>query len=238
MKLKKIIQIFLIVSGYLFSVNVFADSNLSLSAKLLSSNWEGTNKDSATDFDTTEGGQLGFNIAYQNGRFYTGLNFQGGDYKFDGNAPDQITRTGRQSFTDTTVEHAQFDLIFGYYFWERISLFIDLKSVENKWQNTNQKQNYSGIGFGGSGIWPISSNWSIYGSVGFVPAGKVEANNVEVGDGVSSAFEVGGIYNITQNNRLSFGAKFQTLNYEFDSGDEQENTMNGLFVGYSYIFKI
>ena len=238
MKLKKIIQIFLIVGSYSFSINAFADSNLSLSAKLLASNWEGTNKDSGTDFDTTEGGQLGFNIAYQTGRFYTGLNFQGGDYKFDGDAPDQITLLGRQSFTDTTVEHAQFDLIFGYYFWERISLFIDLKSVENKWQGTNQKQSFSGIGLGGSGIWPLNSNWSIYGSVGLVPAGKVEANNVDVGDGVSSAFEVGGIYSITQNSRLSFGAKFQTLNYEFDSGDEQENTINGLFVGYSYIFKI
>ena len=238
MKLKKIIQIFLITSGYILSVNAFADSNLILSAKLLGSNWEGNNQNSDTDFDTTEGGQLGFNIAFQKGNFYTGLNFQGGDYKFEGNAPDQITNLGRLSFTDTTVEHAQLDLIFGYYFWKRISLFIDIKSVENKWEDTNQKQTFTGIGFGGSGVWPLNPNWSVYGSVGVVPAGKVEANNVEVGDGVSSAFEVGGIYNITQNNRLSFGAKFQTLNYEFDSGDEQENTINGLFVGYSYIFQL
>lgn len=239
MKLKKIILISLTIGGYLYSANVFADSSLSLSVKLLSSNWEGSNKTSTpTDFDATEGGQLGFNVAYQKGSFYTGLNFQGGEYKFGNNAPDQITASGVTQFpANTTVEHGQFDLIFGYYFWERISLFVDIKSITNKWKNTDQEQTYTGIGVGASGIWSLGNNWNIYGSIGFVPSGNVQANGSDVGDGTSAAFEVGGTYNINASNRVNFGAKFQSLVYEFDSGDEQTNKMNGLFVGYSYIFQ-
>ena len=227
----------MLISACLIANTARANGNtsLNLGVKLLGANWEGNNENSGTEFDTTEGGQLGINIAFQKGSFYAGISMQGGEYQFDNNAPDQVTSSGTQSFSNVKIRHRELDLIAGYFFWDRISLFLDIKGIGYKWDNNDHEQTFAGIGLGTSGFWPVSENWALYGSAGFVPSGDVEANGTKVGDGSSGALEFGAMFNINESNRLTFGLKSSAQTYKFDSGDKQKHKMNGVFVGYSYV---
>ncbi len=237
MKITKTYLILLLGSIFLYSLNAQADGDLSLSlgVKLLGANWSGHNQNSDTDF-SAGGTQFGLNAALQKGRFYTGLNLQSGEYTFDDNAPDQVSKSGSQSYSNVKIKHSEVDLIAGYFFWKHISLFLDIKGFGNQWDNNDYKLGFSGIGLGASGMWPLSKRWSLYGSFGFVPSGKLEANNEKIGSGSSAAIEFGSIFSFNASNRLTLGLKQQSRTYKFDSGDQQEHKMNGIFLGYSHLF--
>ena len=232
---KKIIWAFgislLLLSG------AHAESNLSLGVVLNASDWSGDNGPGQTSFDSDGGGQLGFSISYSKQRFYTGLSLQGGDYQFDNTGPKQFTSSGNVETQNVKVSHSDFDLLAGYYFWEKISLFVDLKAVSSKWQNNDYEQNFSGLGLGVSGYHPINNKWTLYGSWGFV-GGKIEETkgNIELGDAVSNAFIFGANYTLSKNDRLNMGLKIRNYLFEYDDGSEQEYSLNGLFVGYNHVF--
>jgi len=231
-----IISMALVISAISFNVQAKGDMGLSLGVKLLGTNWQGNNQQSDTTFDTTEGGQFGFNIGFQKAKFYTGLSFQGGEYTFKDEAPDQVTPIGSFPSSNVIISRGEFDLLAGYFFWEHISLFVDLKSISNTWSDTGYQQRFTGFGLGASGFWPLSKKWSLYGSVGFVPIGQVETSGSNIGDGTSGALEFGGAFHFNQRNRLTFGLKAQSQTYNYDSGDKTESRLNGVFVGYNHIF--
>jgi len=229
----------LITCSLLFIDAVQAEDNasLTLGIKIHGVNQEGENRNRGTDFDSTSAGQFALNAAFQKGRFYTGLSLQSGDYKFENTGPDLHFASGLAlPSANATIKHSEVDLIAGYFFWEHVSLFLGIKGIEDKWENVDYKQNFGGFGLGVSGIWPIAARWHAYGALGFLPFGRVEANDTEVGDGKSSALELGTVFHITPQDHLSLGLKFSSQTYDFDSGDTQERRTGGIFLGYSHAF--
>jgi hypothetical protein len=254
MNTKHVIASCLLLAAGALAPTAHAQHSLGLGVKLLGSTWKGENVESGNDFESTDGAQLGFNLVYQYNRFYTGFNFQGGDYKFKDDAPDQIsksddvyTTTSLQSGEDVKVNRGEADILIGYYFFPKVSFFLDLKSITSEWKDgdpdtENYANQFIGVGLGVSGFIPLNDNWMLFGSFGFVPNGTIRqtkgGDNDDIGNGNSGALEFGGIYNFNRNNRLNFGLKSQWQNYEFDDPDrsEQKHQVGSLFIGYNYLF--
>ena len=228
-----------LIIGLGLSQTVSAEQRLSLGVKLLAAGWEGDNGSSLSEFESDRGGQLAFNIAYSNDRFYTGLNLQGGNYDFTNRAPDQFNSTGRVPVGTARVEQNDFDLLFGYYIWPRVSIFADIKAVGNRWSNNGYEQNFVGLGLGISGYFPQGDDWTIYGSLGVVGEGDIkDRNDTVVGEGSSSALEVGLVRKLDANNFLNMGAKFRNWAFEHNNGTSQDYSVNALFFGYTHSFTL
>jgi len=230
---------------FILLVNIFvltpanADQHITIGAKLLGAGWQGDNGSVAGSFNSDEGGQLAFSAAYSQDKFYTALSLQSGDYKFKGTAPDQFTQSGRVSVSNTSIEHREFDLLAGYYFWDHVSLFVDLKNVNNVWANNNYEQDFSGLGFGVTGFIPLKGDFTLFGSAGFVGRGDIkDSSDVKVGKGSSGALEVGAVYQLAQNGSLNFGLRFRSYNFEYLDNTKQDYSINALFVGYNHSFTL
>lgn len=252
MKTKNITVSFLLLTASLISHTAAAQNpmSLGLGVKLLGSQWKGDNVDSDTTFESTNGGQFGLNLVFQRGRFYTGFNFQSGNYKFKDDAPDQISKTDsvytKTPVQDITIKRGEADLLVGYYFWPKISLFLDIKSISSVWDDNNKDtENYGtdfvGLGMGVSGFIPLNEKWTLFGSFGLVPKGTIKQRNGdkdEIGSGNSGALEFGSIFNITNQHRINFGLKSQWQNYKFDDNqnNEQKHQLSSVFIGYNYVF--
>lgn len=234
------LSITLLITGLIIiSSNVQANENISIGVKLLGAGWQGDNGGVAKDFESDSGGQLGFNISYNTGKFYTGLNLQGGEYEFTNGSPDQFATTGRVSSNKAKIKQNDFDLLFGYYFWPQISLFIDLKAVGNNWQSNNYEQTFSGLGLGISAYNPLNKDWTLFGSFGFIANGDIKDNNDnKVGDGSSTALELGAVYQLDDVNHLNMGIKFRNYDFEHLNNSKQEYSVNALFVGYTHTFTL
>ena len=254
MNTKKLLLNGCLLTACLLSQGAYAQHSLGLGVKLLGSTWKGENVESGNDFESTDGGQLGFNLVYQYNKLYTGFNFQGGEYKFKDDAPDQISKTG-SVYTTTSlqpgeqvkIKRSEADILVGYYFWPKVSLFLDLKVIGNEWEDDDpDTENYAnqfiGLGLGVSGFIPLGEQWMLFGSFGIVPSGTVlqtkSGDRDDIGNGTSGALEFGGIFQFNRNNRLNFGLKSQWQNYEFDdpNSSEQKHQVGSLFIGYNYLF--
>ena len=216
-----------------------AAKSIALGVSLNGAGWEGDNGSGRSDFESDRGGQFGLSFNFRNDNFYTGLTLQGGDYTFDSDAPDQFTSNGVLAVSDTEVEHSDFDLLVGYYFWPQVSLFADLKVAHSDWKNNGYEQAFIGIGFGVSGFHVINDDWLLFGSLGFVN-GDVDDDDSsgDHGDGDSSALTFGAVYQIDKDNSINFGVKWRRYLLDFDDGNEQDYTLNGLFVGYNHVFRL
>jgi len=214
-----------------------ADNSVSLGVTLNGAEWSGDNGPGRSSFSSTEGGQFGLSANVKLDRFYVGISLQGGDYDFNSDAPDQFTSNGVATASDTEVEHADLDIIAGYYFWPQVSLFVDLKGAGSKWKNNGYEQTFGGLGVGVSAFHPLNANWLLFGSLGFVNGEVEDDDDASLGDGKSSALIVGGVYSIEQDQHLNFGFRFRKYDFDFDDGNEQDYTLNGIFVGYTHIFR-
>lgn len=215
-----------------------ADSNISLGVMLNGSGWDGDNGSGRGDFNSDEGGQFGLSASYTRDRLYVGLSLQGGDYQFNGNAPTQFTSSGEVTTRNIKVSHSDFDLLAGYYFWDRVSLFLDLKAVGSEWLNNNYKQNFSGLGLGVAGFNPLNEKWTLYGSWGFVGGAIKQGDSTELGDASSTALVIGANYTLSRNNYLNMGLRFRNYEFDYDDGNQQDYSINGLFVGYNHVFEL
>ncbi len=216
---------------------VGADEPLDLvvGGRLLFSTWEANNND-GSKFDA-ENNQFGLNITLHKNRWYGGLNLQSGEYEFRSGAPDLVDANSSISDTSANIERGEADIFIGYYFWDHVSLFLDIKSVTNNWKDFDYSLNYSGLGTGVTVFYPLNDNWTLYGSLGFVPL-TIEADSNEIGDGEGSALEVGALFSISQFSNLTLSLKNQHQEYNFDNGDEQSHDIGGLMVGYNYRFEL
>ena len=214
-----------------------AAKSLSIGATINGSAWEGDNGSGNSNFESDRGGQFAFRINYRVDKFYTGLNLQGGTYDFGGDAPSQFTSRGSLTSSDVKVEHSDFDLLFGYYFWSNVSLFLDLKATHSEWRDTGYEQAFSGLGFGIAGFHPIDEKWILFGSFGFVNGDVDDDDDTSShGDGTSTALAGGAVYRIDNSNSINFGIKLRSYDLDFDDGNDQEYTINGLFFGYNHSF--
>lgn len=229
--------ILLVIFMALVAQAVEASQRVTLGVKLLGAGWKGDNGSGGTSFESSEGGQLGINAAYQNNNFYTGLSLQSGEYSFDDDAPDQFTTSGRVATSNEKVRQNDLDLLAGYYFWPKVSFFLDLKGVGNRWQSNGYEQSFGGLGLGITAHTPINQNWTIFGSLGFIGNGVVnDGDKNKVGDGKSSALEIGSVYSFNKHNSINMGLKFRSYNLKYSDGSNQDYSVNALFVGYNYTF--
>lgn len=237
--MNKKILLLLLVPGLIGMHNAMAEKRLTLGVKLLGAGWQGDNGSAGNSFNSSEGGQLGFNASFKVDRFYTGLSLQGGEYSFSGSGPDQFTPAGRVATSDVNVTQSDFDLVLGYYVWPQVSLFLDFKAVGNEWNSNNYKQSFSGLGLGASGFMPLNPRWTLYGSLGFIGNGDIKDDDKDrVGDGSSRALELGAVYSLDSSNHINMGIKFRRYNFEYLDDSDQDYTVNALFVGYNHVFDL
>lgn len=223
----------------LMSSQASADQYLTFGARLLGAGWKGDASASNAAFESDKGGQFGLNVAYRNYKFYTGLNLQKGEYQFDGNAPDKFTKAMRVPSSNVTIEQSDFDLLVGYYFWDKVSLFADIKAVTNDWLNESYSQTFVGLGLGVSGYLPMNERWTLFGSFGFIGNGEINDNDdKKVGEGNSWALEGGVVYSLNPSNHFNVGIKTRRYDFEYLDSTTQEYSINALFVGYSYNLKL
>ena len=235
---KKIIIITLLLNIF-FLHKAVADERITMGAKLLVAGWQGDNGSVSSSFNSDEGAQLAFSISYTLDKFYTGLSLQSGKYTFKSIAPDQFTSSARVSSSNNDIEHREFDLLAGYYFWDNISLFVDIKNVNNTWTNNNYQQDFGGLGFGVSGYIPVRENLTLFGSAGFVGNGDIkDTNKIKVGDGSSGALDLGAVFRLSDNSTINAGMKFRTYNFEYTDNTTQTYYVNGIFVGYNHSFTL
>jgi len=222
----------------LISLNVQAQSSLSLGISLNGTGWSGDNGAGNSTFESDKGGQLGFSLSYSRDRWYAGLSLQGGEYEFNNTAPTQFASGATQTTQNLTIKHSDFDLLAGYYVWDRISLFIDIKAVGSRWKNNGYEQGFGGLGLGIAGYNPLNENWTLYGSWGLV-GGKInEKDGSEIGNATSSAFTIGATYRLSPLDRLNMGLKLRGYQYDFDNGARQQHDLNGIFFGYNHVFEL
>lgn len=222
----------------LFSMVAQADGRLSLGVALNGISWEGDNGPGLTNFSSDSGGQFGVSASYSREKWYVGLSLQGGDYDFNNSGPTQFTSAGEVTTSNVEISHSDFDLLAGYYFWERVSLFLDLKSVTSEWQNNGYEQSFSGLGLGISAYNPLNDKWTLYGSWGVVGGDIEQGDNTELGDAKSSALVLGANYSVDATNHINMGMRLRSYEFDYDDGNQQDYDLNGLFVGYNHVFEM
>jgi hypothetical protein len=217
---------------------LWAQDSLSLGVVLNGGGWSADNGPGSNNFSSDKGGQFGVSASWAHDAYYFGLSLQSGEYQFDNTGPTRFTSSGAIATSDVSVEHSDFDLLAGYYFWDQVSLFVDLKTVSSRWNNSNYKQGFSGLGIGVAGYHPINDAWTFYGSLGFVGGDIREDGNATLGQAASSALILGANYALNKKDHLSIGFKSRSYLFDFDDGNEQEYKLNGLFFGYNHVFEL
>lgn len=203
-------------------------SQYSLGAKLLSTTWSGENPGGAKF--KSQSGQLSLEAKFQHQRWFGGLTLQGGQFEFDDTPParpDGYTAPGGEK---VKIKRGEVDLVAGYYFWPRVSLFLDAKNVGNEWLADGYKVEYSGLGLGVSGYHPLSETWSLFGSFGLVPM-NIKAEGDKVGTARRSALNVGFLYRFTSRANFTIGLQSQTQTNDYDDGTEQTQHVGALVFG-------
>ena len=211
-----------------------SDWNFVVGAKLQGAEWSGENEASNDTFDA-KAGQLRLDLRLSKGRFYSGFSFQGGEYEFDGDAPDKVFKSSRLPSSDVTIERSEVDLAFGYYVWRYVSVFVALKSMKNEWEGEGYTLEQGGAGVGMAGYRPLSKKWIFYGSLGFVKL-DLETDGTEIGTANGSALELGAMYMYSQAVNFTLSLKAQRYEYDFDEGSNQAHDINGLVFGVNYAF--
>jgi len=221
----------------LLSTTTFAHAavKFNLSVKLMDTTWSGNNSTQTENFKT-KSTQGAWGVGMQINRLYARIAVQGANFEFSDPAPNQETETTSTIDNDVTIEHGESDIIVGYYFWPKISLFADIKSVVNKRQGSNYEMAYSGLGVGVSGFHPIKQKWMIYVSSGLLLPFSVESNDKNIGEGAGFAFDGGISYTITKKFRVYLGLKIQYHELKFDNGNTQKHSRNGLYNGLQFQF--
>ncbi len=214
---------------------------LGLGGKVSLSNWKGNNNNNTSENNNSyqaDATQLGANISIAYKNFYGGLSLQGGEFDFKKGSPAQIYENGQTVLADSNkVSRSEFNLVAGYYFWPKISLFLDLKTVGYEWAQSDYSRSSYGLGFGVAGFIPLSPKWSLYGSTGLIPL-KVAAEGKNIGDGTGAALTFGAQYKITNHGHISFNSNFQHHQYTFDNEQKQAYTIGSIEFAYNYYFQL
>ena len=225
-----------IIALMVFPAYVYGAQSINLSARVIGGEWKSDAGVSGGEV-RQQSGQLGFSLAYQNDKFFTGIRLQGGNYRFTDNAPNQITSTGVQPVSASTVKHGEFDLLAGYYFFQRTAFYLDIKTTSDKWLSNDYQQNFAGLGIGVSSFYPLNKDWLLYGSFGLIGNGRLEdINKNKLADASSIAFEIGFSYTLDKHNSLGFGINQRAYTYAPLTGGTQTYSIGGLSAYYQHRF--
>jgi hypothetical protein len=232
---KRLFGLLLVLVSGMYSASVWSAENgyrFGVDVKLQPTTWEIDNK-GGTEKQSAQAGQFGFGLQGQINRFYAGISFFGGEFRFN-QPPAKPTDDGLISANSKKINRAELDLIAGYNVWSNISLFIDIKSVSNDWVGENYKLQYGGLGLGVNGHYNLSSRWSLYGTFGVVSL-NVQINGDNSGDGSATAIELGTGYKLTERINLALGIKGQEFDLNFNSGLKQTQNVGGLMLRANYV---
>jgi len=216
---------------------------ITLGARVQGGGWEGNNENSSdTSFDSDNGGTFGLRLVMQKGRLYGGISLQGGEYDFENGSPDRIFGAplplGSISDDKATIKRGEADLLVGYYFWERVSLFADIKNVTNEWQSENYSLRYTGLGFGVSGFIPLNERWTLFGTLGIVPRLNIRNDSDGIGKGTGSALEFGVVWRMLDATNMVFSLRNQHQEYDFDNDAKQTHDIGGIAIGINHRFEV
>jgi hypothetical protein len=212
------------------------DFGLDVGVELLAGGWSGKNNDSDADWDGG-GGQLGLNLSLHRSRFYTALGLRGGSYTFEEDAPEQVTATQIENQEDVQIAHSELDLAVGYYFWRHLAIFLDLQTMNRKWNNNDYEMRYAGLGGGLTGRWSLSQRWDLVGTLSLLTRTAVKGDDEEIGNVSGSGLELGAAYRPSAKHRFGVGLRFQSRTFDLDAGGKQQDRMLGLFLNYAYRFR-
>lgn len=200
-----------------------------------SNTWSGDNGTTGSEAFESETRSLGFQFSMRQGKWYAGVGFNLAEYEFEDAEPDREPVTGPSSSVNPKVGVNQFDLTGGYYVWPQVSLFVGLKSYGLDWIDQEYKVNYSGLGGGVSGFYPINNDWIFYGSLGITSV-NAQSDNEEVGSGQANTLELGFMYQLKSQTAITIGIKSQHIEVTYDNGDTQLHELGGLNVAVQHRF--
>ncbi len=226
-----LLAVMLLVPGLAAAENT---NRYSVGVNLKPSTWKGENPGNNADF-SSKSAMLSLEAKIQRGRWFGGLTLSGGEFNFSDTSPARPTGPALPVGQTVTIKRGEADLVAGYRFWERISLFIDLKNVINTWDNDNYKVEYTGLGVGASGFMPLSPQWLLFGSIGFVPM-DIKVQGDSVGSSKRSALNIGFLYRTGDRFNISLALNSQTQVNEYDDGSEQTHELGSLAIGVNATF--
>lgn len=232
------------LSTILYPVCSSADANISITpgARLLPSKWSGENKDTGESFSSSAT-NLGVNVKVQWRELYGGLSLAGGEYKFDAKdySPARPTATRILVQDPIKINRGEFDLVVGYYVWDYISVFVDIRSKSLKWQD-DYEMNYAGLGAGVTAHYNFTPKWTIFGSVGAsslnIRAKEKDVDEEDIGDGSGSAAEFGALFRLTKWINLYGTVKAQQQEYNYDNNISETHNMGSVTFGVNTVFSL
>ena len=231
--MKYVVPIFLLC--LISTSNLNAETKFDISLKILPTTWGGNNDNGDIDFESKDT-QRSLGFGFQNDNLYGRITLQGGQFGFSDPAPAQETKTERTMATNVDIDHGESDFILGYYFWRQVSLFADIKSIENNWKDSDYDMSYSGLGLGVSGFHPFSQELMLYGSFAVMLPATIESGGDNIGRVAGSTLDFGVSYRWFTQSQVFGGIKLQANDLDFDNGNNQTHTRGGLYFGAQYQF--
>jgi len=202
--------------------------------------WEGSNDSTNTTFKD-EAAMIGADLTLRYDKFFGGISLIGGEFKFNGNAPDRPTAPNPASAT-TAIKRIEFNLIAGYQITRNFSVFTDIQNITNDWKGEDYSIEYTGFGVGANGNVILSPHWIIFGTIGFIPvkisdsSGNNSNDNSDIGNGRGASFELGGTYVIQHDMSMSLSLKVQSREFDYDTALDQTHDISGLMFRFNYTF--
>lgn len=210
---------------------------LQLGAKLHSGSWTGENVGQADgDFESEATTGIGLSIGLSKGPWFGSFTMQSGEYTFKENQPFPDNDNIALAPSESSIGSGFFTLSGGYKINQYVSVQAGFKSFVQTWERPKRDIGYSGFGMGVSGYWPINSDWTSYGSLGFNAYKIEDANENELGDAGASSIELGAAYKLNTLSSLSFGLRSENISSEFNNGNEQKHSVSNIFLGYNRVF--
>lgn len=230
----------------LFPATASADTKFSITpgARLLPSTWSGENKETGETF-SSGATALGINVKLQWRDLYGGLSLAGSDYEFDATDYSPYRPTTKvlpaEDQDPIKINRGEFDLVVGYYVWDYLSVFVDIRSKTSKWAD-DYELNYAGLGAGVTAHYNFSPKWTIFGSLGAsslnIVAKEKDVDDEEVGSGSGSAAEFGVLFRMTSMLNLYATLKSQSQVYDYDDNTSETHRVSGATLGVSTVFSL
>ncbi|MBI3774463.1 MAG: hypothetical protein HY273_02735 [Gammaproteobacteria bacterium] len=201
-------------------------------AKIGISGWVVDDNDGSTRAKGS-GSLLNLHLALHWDNAYAGAGLSGGKFDFGNHAPRQPTGTAAPSQSGS-LQHGEFDAVFGYYFWERVSLFAALKSTSAKWDD-GYTLSTGGLGAGVAAQHSIAPLWSLLWHFGVMSL-DAKHDRDKIGTGSATTLEFSGVYHANASTGLNFGLKLQGQKLDFDTGVRQTHNLSTLGFGVNHAF--
>lgn len=209
-----------------------AAPEFSLGAKLGVGGWNVDDND-GSERATSKGAMLNIHAALQWTKAYAGLGLSGGTFDFGDHAPRQPTNPGDSSQTGE-IKRGEFDLVFGYYFWQNYSLFWAIKTTNEEWDD-GYKLETGGLGMGVAAHHALSPTWSLLWRAGLMSL-NAKHDEDQVGEGGAVALEFGGVFRPAESTTLNVGLKVQSQDIKYDNDVRQKQATSLLGFGVNHAF--